>query len=130
MARFSSDAHANQAETPFTLAAIGLLILTGARLTEILTLRWKHVDLDGGVLRLPDLKTGAKLVYLTDAAIGLLRTMPRMQGNPHVIPGKKPGARLVNLQKAWRRIRAERTLTTCASMTCATASPAWRLGRA
>lgn len=49
-----SDAHANQAETPFTLAAIGLLILTGARLTEILTLRWEHVDLDGGVLRLPD----------------------------------------------------------------------------
>lgn len=105
-----SDAHANQAETPFTLAAIGLLILTGARLTEILTLRWEHVDLDGGVLRLPNSKTGAKLVYLNDAAIGLLRTMPRMQGNPHVIPGKKPGARLVNLQKAWRRIRARANL--------------------
>ena len=40
-----SDAQANKTETPFALAAIGLLILTGARLTEILTLKWEHVDL-------------------------------------------------------------------------------------
>ena len=105
-----SDAQANQTEGPFTLAAIGLLILTGARLMEILTLRWEHVDLDGGVLRLPDSKTGAKLIYLNDAAKGLLRTMPRMQGNSHVIPGHKPGAHLVELQKAWRRIRAKANL--------------------
>jgi integrase len=76
---------------------------------EILTLR-EHVDLDGGALRLPDSKTGAKLIYLNDAAKGLLRTMPRMQGNPHVIPGHKPGAHLVELQKAWRRIRAKANL--------------------
>jgi integrase len=105
-----SDAQANQTEGPFALAAIGLLILTGARLMEILTLRWEYVDLDGGVLRLPDSKTGAKLIYLNDAAKGLLRTMPRMHGNPHVIPGHKPGAHLVELQKAWRRIRAEANL--------------------
>jgi integrase len=105
-----SDAEANRTEAPFTLAAIGLLILTGARLMEILTLRWEYVDLDGGVLRLPDSKTGAKLIYLNDAANGLLRTMPRMQGNPHVIPGHKPGAHLVELQKAWRRIRAKANL--------------------
>jgi integrase len=105
-----SDAQANRTEIPFTLAAIGLLILTGARLMEILTLRWEHVDLDGGVLRLADSKTGAKLIYLNDAAKGLLRTMPRKQGNPHVIPGHKPGAHLVELQKAWRRIRAKANL--------------------
>jgi len=105
-----SDAQANRTETPFTLAAIGLLILTGARLMEIQTLRREHVDLDGGVLRLPDSKTGAKLIYLNDAAKGLLRTMPQMHGNPHVIPGHKPGAHLVELQKAWRRIRAKANL--------------------
>jgi integrase len=92
--------------SPFALAAIGLLVLTGARLTEILTLRWDYVDLGNAVLRLPDSKTGAKTIYLNDAAIKLLRTIPRMTGNPFVIAGGKPGSRLVNLQKPWRRIRA------------------------
>lgn len=100
------DARRNNTETPFTLAAIGLLILTGARLTEILTLRWDYVDLESGVLRLPDFKTGAKAIYLNDAAIKLLRDLPRMLNNPHVIAGKQTGARLINLQKPWHRIRA------------------------
>jgi integrase len=30
-----------------------------------------------------------------------------MQGNPHVIVGRRTGARLINLQKAWRRIRKQ-----------------------
>jgi integrase len=105
-----ADAGRNEAETPFVLTALGLLILTGARLTEILTLRWGYVDLENGVLRLPDSKTGAKEVYLNDAAIKLLRDVPRMAGNPYVIAGHKPGAHLVQLQKAWRRIRAKANL--------------------
>jgi integrase len=43
-------------------------------------------------------------------AINLLRTMPRMAGHPYVIAGKNPGARLINLQKPWRRIRAKANL--------------------
>jgi integrase len=31
--------------------------------------------------------------------------VPRLKGNPFVICGERPGAHLVNLQKAWRRIR-------------------------
>lgn len=102
-----TDVQTKGTEGTFTVAALGLLILTGARLTEILTLRWEHVDLEQGVLRLPDSKTGAKPIYLNDAASQLLRTIPRMQHNPYVIVGKKTGARLVNLQKAWRRIRTK-----------------------
>jgi integrase len=104
------DAKHNQTESPFVIAAIGLLVLTGARLTEVLTLKWDYVDLENAVLRLPDSKTGAKLIYLNDVAVKLLRAMPRMAGNPFVIAGGKPGARLVNLQKPWRRIRAAASL--------------------
>jgi integrase len=39
------EAERSQTEGPFALAAIGLLALTGARLSEILTLRWDYVDL-------------------------------------------------------------------------------------
>ena len=106
-----ADPKTKAVESPFVIAAIGLLVLTGARLTEILTLRWDHVDLAHQVLRLPDSKTGAKLIYLNTAAINLLRTMPRMAGNPYVIAGKNRGARLINLQKPWRRIRAKANLT-------------------
>jgi integrase len=106
-----SVAQADETESPFVLAAIGLLVMTGARLTEILTLKWEHVDLANRVLRLSDSKTGAKPIYLNDPAMRLLRGMPRMQDNPFVIPGKVTGARLINLQKAWRRIRTKANLS-------------------
>jgi integrase len=105
-----ADAQTKATESPFAVAAIGLLVLTGARLIEILTLRWQYVDLENEVLRLPDSKTGAKLMYLNAAAINLLHTMPRMAGNPYVIAGKNRGARLINLQKPWRRVRAKANL--------------------
>jgi integrase len=62
------------------------------------------------VLRLPDSKTGAKVIYLNEAAIKLLRTIPRLQRNPYVIVGHKPGAHLVEIQKPWRRIRQKADL--------------------
>jgi integrase len=105
-----ADAQTKATESPFAIAALGLLVLTGARLIEILSLRWEYVDLENEVLRLPDSKTGAKLIYLNAAAINLLRTMPRMADNPYVIAGKNRGARLINLQKPWRRIRAKANL--------------------
>ncbi len=45
-------------ETASAIAAIRLLMLTGCRLSEIQKLRWEHVDLETGELRLPDTKTG------------------------------------------------------------------------
>ena len=50
---------------------LALLMLTGCRLSEIQKLRWQHVDLGAGELRLPDTKTGAKVVYLGDPAIAV-----------------------------------------------------------
>ena len=91
-------------ESPFALAAIQLLILTGARLGEILTLRWEHVRLNEGVLRLPDSKTGQKTVWLNGPAAHVLATLPRIAGNSFVIAGNRPGSHLVNLHKVWNRI--------------------------
>ena len=47
-------------ELPSSISAARLLILTGCRLGEILTLQWEHVDIAGKALRLPDSKTGAQ----------------------------------------------------------------------
>ena len=92
-------------ETPSVIAAIRLLMLTGCRLSEIQKLQWEHVDLDAGELRLPDTKTGAKVVHLGDPAIAVLRGIDRQKDNPWVIAGRKPGSHLTDLQHPWRRIR-------------------------
>jgi integrase len=91
---------------PYIRAAVRLLIFTGARLGEILGLRWEHVDLERGLLLLPDSKTGAKAIFLNAPAVAVLSALPRVEGNPHVVVGGKTGASLVNLEKPWRRIRA------------------------
>ena len=93
-------------ETAAVIAAIRLLMLTRCRLSEIQKLRWKHVDLDTGELRLPETKTGAKVVHLGGPAIAVLRALDRPEDNPWVNAGRKPGSHLTDLQHPWRRIRA------------------------
>ncbi len=91
--------------SPVAIAAIRLLVLTGARKSEILTLRWAWVDFERSCLRLPDSKTGAKAVPLGAPALELLASLPHVENNPHVLPGENTGGHFVGLQKAWARLR-------------------------
>jgi integrase len=89
------------------VAAIRLLVLTGARLREILHLRWEHVDLERGLLLLPDSKTGKKVVVLNAPAMAVLRALPRVGG--YVIAGHGAGTETekprADLNKPWRAVR-------------------------
>src|SRR3954452_19465853 len=78
--------------SPFAAAALRLLLFTGCRVSEILELRWEHVDAERGLLFLPDSKTGRKTIVLNAPALAILAELPRIPGNPHVICGQKPGA--------------------------------------
>ena len=100
------EALAGHDGSPFVAGAVKLLIFTGARLGEILGLRWDWVDLDRGEARLPDSKSGAKTLHLPPPALAALATLPRIEGNSFVIVGHRAGAPLVNLEKPWRAIRA------------------------
>ncbi|MBO1909472.1 tyrosine-type recombinase/integrase [Microvirga sp. 3-52] len=100
-----TQAEEQKLTSPYVVAAIRLLVFTGARLTEILTLRWDHIDLERHFLNLADSKTGAKTIYLNAASRNLLATLPRLDGNPFVIPGERVGKHLVNLEKPWRKVR-------------------------
>lgn len=91
-------------ELPGVIAAIRLLLFTGGRVSEILTLRWEYIDEERGCIRLPDSKTGAKVIPLNLPALDVLAGLSR-DGSPWVIRGGKDGRHLVNLEKAWRRIR-------------------------
>jgi len=97
-------------ETESAVAAIRLLMLTGCRLSEIMTLKWEHVDLARHELRLPDSKTGAKVVHFGKTAADVLKGIARLDDNPYVVTGRKPGSRLTDLQHPWRRIRDKANL--------------------
>lgn len=93
---------------PYAIAAVRLLIFTGARLREILHLRWSEVDLERGVLRLPDSKTGAKTIVLSSPALELLSGLPRK--GTFVIAGAYAEGSVedqprADLQRPWARIR-------------------------
>lgn len=91
---------------PFAVAAIRLLLFTGARRNEILNLEWAHVDLERGLLNLPDSKTGKKVIPLGGPAIELLNTLPRIGESKMVIAGRDAAKARVDLKKPWDRIRA------------------------
>jgi integrase len=96
------DVERDAIEPPSVVAAIRLLILTGARRSEILRLRWEHVDLERGVLRLPESKTGERVLYLNPPAVEVLSRLE--QRGPWVLPTAS-GTGPVSLSNPWTRIR-------------------------
>lgn len=92
--------------SPYAVAAIRLLLLTGSRLREILNLRWQDVDLQNGILNLPTSKTGAKKVLLGAPAMAILAELPRVHGNPYVIVGEKADKPRSDLKRPWKRLTA------------------------
>jgi len=100
------DATASRSVT----TAIRLLLLTGARHGEILSLKWAYVDFERAMLWLPDSKTGRKPIHLNEQALDILRDHRRLPGNPYVITGRRHGSPLLALQKPWDMIRTRANL--------------------
>lgn len=92
-------------ENPYAIAAIRLLIFLGARRGEILNLKWEDIDIERGLIMLPDSKTGKKPLFLNPPALEILDGLKRVKGNPYVIPGRKKGQPLADLKRPWNRIR-------------------------
>jgi integrase len=91
-------------ENSRAVAAIELLLLTGCRLGEVLNLRWLDIDSDRRFLLLPDSKTGAKTVYLSEAALRVVRNIQRDNGSPYLFPGKRASEPLRSIRVPWKHI--------------------------
>ncbi len=89
---------ARVAERPLAVAAIRLLLLTGCRRSEVLTLRW--TDLREDALFLRDSKTGPRTVWLSRAALKVLDGIDRSRNLADTCPGRGWLQRFV--KAAWK----------------------------
>ena len=87
---------------PHAAAAMRLLILAGARLREILGLKWDYVDMERGLLLLPDSKTGPKAIVLNVPALAVLSALPRV--GSYVILGADSGEPRHDLNRPWKLV--------------------------
>ncbi len=93
----------HQARQPFRVAALRLLLLTGCRKSEIITLEWRFYR--DGRLYLADSKTGPRTIWLCGAAREVLDRLPR--SSRFVFP---IGGRITPwswLDAFWIQLRAE-----------------------
>ncbi|MFO0005263.1 MAG: site-specific integrase, partial [bacterium] len=89
---------------------VGLLLLTGARVRELLDARWEHVDVERRAWFIPTSKTGKpRYVPLSSAALEILETLPRFKGCPWLLPNPETLKPFVSIRHGWlRAIRVAR----------------------
>ncbi len=88
--------------------ALRLLLLTGARKSEILKARWEDVNLELRLLTVPVSKSGKpRHIVLSDAAMAVIGKISRKDGVPWLFPGHAPGKPLSDLYLFWNSLRHE-----------------------
>ncbi len=93
---------------PYVRGAFFISLLTGARRSEVLSMRWEDLDLGQGLWRIPETKAGRPhTLPLPRPAIEELLKLPRLEGNPFVFCGRWGRKNLYNVSKPWLRIRKE-----------------------
>lgn len=100
---------------PVSANAIRLLMLTGARKSEVLTATWAMFDLDKGVWVKPSAHTKQRRehrVPLSAVALALLREMRKTTDGPFVFPGKAGDQPLTDVKHSWESVCVRAGLAT------------------
>lgn len=92
-----------ETEHSTAVAALRLLIYTGARCGEIENLRWEWVHEPR--LMLPDSKTGAKIIYLNRQAVEVIASIPDRKSTGLVFPSVRDPNKPIKLGMHWSDIR-------------------------
>ncbi len=86
---------------------VGLLLLTGARRSELLNARWQDVDLDRRMWLIPLSKTGkARHVPLSQAAVDLIAALPRFKNCAYLLPNPDTWKPFTSIKHSWQTARA------------------------
>ena len=98
--------------SPYMKTAFLVALLTGARRGEVLAMRWEDLDLAQALWRIPQTKANhPHYLPLPQSVVAMLQALPRLHESPYVFPGRDGHHHLVNIAKAWMRVRARAGLT-------------------
>ena len=102
IARFGAALAAMEGEgkvSPWLANLLRLSLVCGLRPGEVRTLEWSRVNLPRRKMTVVG-KNGAREVDLTDAAVAILESTPRVQGCEYVFAGRRFGEPIVAVHKA------------------------------
>jgi integrase len=93
-------------ESPVALAAVRLMLLTGFRRMEVLTLERAWIDANAPCVRFPTTKSGAQLRAIGQPALTLLLAQPVAVGgdNPYVFPSEIGNGHFVGVVRVLQRL--------------------------
>jgi integrase len=109
-------AEANMSEQPQVVAVIRAAILTGARISELLSLRWEQIRRAEMELHLADTKTGFSRRPLSVDTLALLDSLDPMPGSPYVFRAIRSPLRPLpyhTVEKAFQRIATVADVKNC-----------------
>ncbi|WP_434053121.1 MAG: integrase arm-type DNA-binding domain-containing protein [Roseibium sp.] len=108
------SAEEGDSEHPIHLAAVRLLLFSGARTSEVLSLEWRHVDFNNGLVAFPGVKGGERLSHpVSGHVIDILQGLPRVKGSPWILPMPTNPAEHVpyhQIRRCWDRLRTKAKL--------------------
>lgn len=96
----------DQGAHPYGIAIIRLLVMSGARKSEIEGLKWSDVDFGTGYLRIAKGKTGARLIALTSQMRDIFKNVPKLPATDFVFPAQTLTGPYQGLPKVWNQVRA------------------------
>ena len=106
MARLNAVLTRDEFYCPQAVAVIRLLLLTGCRLGEVVSLEWEWIR--GQRIHLPGSKSGPRTIWLSGAAQVIIDAIPRYSPDcPFLFPARPPTRHIDNFEYQRRRIRNE-----------------------
>lgn len=92
---------------PRSVWALQLLALTGMRRSEVWGLTWPMVDWQHSCLRLPETKTGQRIIPVSSQVLALLRHIHDETGSPRRgrVVGSRTGEKLASINRTWETLR-------------------------
>jgi integrase len=93
-----------QGVNPVALDMIRVLLLTGARRSEIASLKWAYVDFEHSALRLPDSKTDEKVIALGAPALAVLSSLTQGDADAWVFPAARGDGHFKGMPKIWKKV--------------------------
>lgn len=92
---------------PYEVAAVRILMYTGARPSEVFTLRREQLRLEAGVVMQAS-KTGPRPIRFAPEAVSVMRALPEVEGNPFLFADRRRAGHPVTrwmVWQLWKRVR-------------------------